>query len=330
MFFVRKKVFLLRAKNLQTVTMPKTQDSLKNIKFVIAGLDNAGKTSFLIALRQKYNFHDEIKNLKPTVRIEYSSLNFLNRWKINFWDMGGQERYREEYLDKPVYFSDTTFFYYFIDIQDESKFQESINYLNELLKVYSDFNFNREIIVCLNKSDPDLRDDKEISNRIKEIKKLVNILNEQFKFEFFNTTFYDISTITKVVSYSLNTLIKLNDLTKILQRIVRNLKSIYAVLYTDSGLIVADYFEEKLNPKEYLEVITSQVNEDLVLIQKLVGHNTLFLTKLSHFDDKSEFIIKYNLGSNNFYLRIIAPILEKEQVRSEIKDFQNDLIRVFT
>ena len=308
--------------------MSKTQDSLKNIKFVIAGLDNAGKTSFLIALRQKYNFHDKIKNLKPTVRIEYSSLNFLNRWEINFWDMGGQERYREEYLDKPVYFSDTTFFYYFIDIQDELKFQESINYLNELLKIYSDFNFNREIIVCLNKSDPDLRDDKEISNRIKEIKKLV-LVNERFKFEFFNTTFYDISTITKVVSYSLNTLIRINDITKTLKRIVTRLKSIYAVLYTDSGLIVADYFEETLNPKDYLEVITNHINEDLVLIQKLVDHNTLFLTRLSHFDDKSEFITKYNLGSINFYLRIIAPILEKEQVRSEIKDFQNDLMRVF-
>ena len=325
---MRNKVILSRAKNYQTLTMPKTQDSLKNIKFVIAGLDNAGKTSFLIALRQKYNFHDETKNLNPTVRIEYSSLNFLNRWKINFWDMGGQERYREEYLDNPVYFSDTTFFYYFIDIQDESKFQESINYLNELLKIYSDFNFNREIIVCLNKSDPDLRDDKEISNRIKEIKKLV-LINERFKFEFFTTTFYDISTITKVVSYSLNTLIKLNDITKTLQRIVKKLKCIYAVLYTDSGLIVADYYEEALNPNDYLEVITSHINEDLVLIQKLVGQNTLFLTKLSHFDDKSEFIIKYNLGSNNFYLRIIAPILEKEQVKSEIKDFQNDLMRVF-
>lgn len=309
--------------------MPKTQDSLKNIKFVIAGLDNAGKTSFLIALRQKYNFHDEIKNLKPTVRIHYSSLNFLNRWEINFWDMGGQERYREEYLDKPVYFSDTTFFYYFIDIQDESKFQESINYLNDLLKIYSDFNFNREIIVCLNKSDPDLRDDKEISNRIKEIKKLVNSLNEQFKFEFFTTTFYDIASIASTVSFSLNKLLKLNDMTKVLQRIVKNLNSIYAVLYTDSGLIVADYFEEMLNPKDYLEVITSSINEDLVLIQKLADRNTLFLTKLSHFDDKSEFIIKYSLGSNNFYLRIIAPILEKEQVRSEIKNFQNDLMRVF-
>ncbi len=79
--------------------MTNTQSNLKNIKFVLAGLDNAGKTSFLIALQQKYNFHDEVKNLNPTVRIEYSTLNFLNRWEIDFWDMGGQENYREHYLN---------------------------------------------------------------------------------------------------------------------------------------------------------------------------------------------------------------------------------------
>ena len=308
--------------------MNNTQNKLQNIKFVIAGLDNAGKTSFLIALRQKYDFHETVKNLKPTVRIEYSSLNFLNRWEINFWDMGGQEKYREEYLNKPIYFSDTTFFYYFIDIQDEIKIQDSIDYLNELLKIYSTFNFKKEIVLCLNKHDPDLRDDKDISDRIKEIKNLI-VQNDQFKFEFFTTTFYDISSITKVVSFSLNHLLKLNNLTTTLQRIVKNLNSIYAVLYTDSGLIVSDYFEEILDPKDYLEVITSQVNEDLVLIQKLAHHKTEFITKLTHSDNRSEFITRYNLASNTFYLRIFAPILEREQVRKEIKDFQDDLARVF-
>ena len=308
--------------------MTNTQSNLKNIKFVLAGLDNAGKTSFLIALRQKYNFHDEIKNLKPTVRIEYSTLNFLNRWEIDFWDMGGQDNYREDYLNKPIYFSDTTFFYYFIDIQDEIKFENAINYLNELLNIYSNLNFKKEVIICLSKFDLDLKDDKEILKKITKIKNLI-IRNEEFKFEFFTTTIFDISSITKVVSYSLNKLLALNNMTTVLQRIVKKLKSIYAVLYTDSGLIVSDYFEEILNPKDYLELITSKVNEDLVLIQKLAEHKTTFITKISHFDDKSEFITRYKIGSNDFYLRIFGPILEKERVKSEIKDFSKDLVGVF-
>jgi hypothetical protein len=243
--------------------------------------------------------------------------------------MGGQEKYREEYLNQPIYFADTTFFYYFIDIQDGTNVQNSIEYLNELLKIFKTFNFKKSIIICLNKMDPYLTDDGEISARIKDIKKLILLNNEQFKFEFFPTSFYDISSISKVVSFSLNKLIKLNDLTNVLQKIVKNLKSIYAVLYTDSGLIVSDYFEEILNPKDYLEIITSQVNEDLVLIQKLAENKTDFLTKLTHSDNKSEFITRYDLGANTFYLRIFAPILERERVRKEIKDFQDDLTRVF-
>ncbi|MFW9952338.1 MAG: ADP-ribosylation factor-like protein, partial [Candidatus Thorarchaeota archaeon] len=40
-------------------------------KIVIAGLDNAGKTSALIALRMKYNFYERVKYLKPTIKIDY-------------------------------------------------------------------------------------------------------------------------------------------------------------------------------------------------------------------------------------------------------------------
>ena len=57
-------------------------------KLVIAGLDNAGKTSALIALRQKYNFYERVKNLKPTIKIDYSSFKFLKTFRINLWDMG--------------------------------------------------------------------------------------------------------------------------------------------------------------------------------------------------------------------------------------------------
>ncbi len=308
--------------------MTESQSKLKNIKFVLAGLDNAGKTSFLIALQAKYNFQDKVKNLMPTVRIEYSTLNFLNRWEIDFWDMGGQENYREDYLNKPVYFSDTTFFYYFIDIQDEMKYEIALNYLNELLKIYSDLNFKKEIIICMNKHDPNLKEDKTISNREKELQKLI-IQNEEFKFEFFPTTYYDISSITKVVSYSLNKLLKFNNVTSFLQKIVKKFRSIYAVVYTDSGLIVSDYFEETFNPTDYLELITSKVNEDLVLIQKLAEKKTTFITKISHFDDKSEYITRFSIGPNVFYLRILGPILDKEKIKSELRDFPNDLARIF-
>ncbi len=72
-------------------------------KLVIAGLDNAGKTSALIALRHKYNFYERVKNLKPTIKIDYSSFKFLNTYRINLWDMGGQKKFRKKKAN-PEYF----------------------------------------------------------------------------------------------------------------------------------------------------------------------------------------------------------------------------------
>ena len=109
---------------------------MNDLKIIFAGLDNAGKTSFLIALRQKYNFYEHVENLKPTLKIDYNSFTFLNRFLINLWDMGGQEKYRKIYIDHPNYFFASNYFYFLIDIQDELRFDASIKYLHQLLDIF--------------------------------------------------------------------------------------------------------------------------------------------------------------------------------------------------
>ena len=93
------------------------------IKVIVSGLENAGKTSILRAMSLKYDFRDEILELKPTIRVEYQRTDFLGR-KVIFWDMGGQEKYRETYLSKTdIYFAGTDLFLYIIDIQDQESLQ---------------------------------------------------------------------------------------------------------------------------------------------------------------------------------------------------------------
>ena len=134
--------------------MANNSKKMEDIKLVIAGLDNAGKTSALIALRKKYNFIEKVKNLKPTIKIDYNSFDFMNHWTINMWDMGGQAKYRKIYVNNPIYFTETNYIYYLIDIQDELKIEESIRYLHELLDIYRSMDYSNEIIICFNKYDP--------------------------------------------------------------------------------------------------------------------------------------------------------------------------------
>ena len=90
----------------------------KNIKIVLGGLDNAGKSSMLIVIQKLYDFEKQVNNLKPTIRVKYHQLQVFGH-QLNFVDLGGQEKYRSLFVNNPVYFSDTDFLYFILDIQDE-------------------------------------------------------------------------------------------------------------------------------------------------------------------------------------------------------------------
>ncbi|MFX0071754.1 MAG: ADP-ribosylation factor-like protein, partial [Candidatus Hermodarchaeota archaeon] len=164
---VKKEILVIRDR------MANHMNNLEDIKIVIGGLDNAGKTSALIALRKKYNFHEEVKNLKPTIKIEYNSFDFINKYTINIWDMGGQQKYRKIYVNNPIYFTETNYLYYLIDIQDEFKIEESVHYLHDLLDIFRDMGYTNELILCFNKYDPKYRDNEEFVDRVEMIKNLI-------------------------------------------------------------------------------------------------------------------------------------------------------------
>ncbi|MFX1315196.1 MAG: ADP-ribosylation factor-like protein [Promethearchaeota archaeon] len=136
----------------------------EEIKLTIAGLDNASKTSFLITLRKKYNFYEHVKQLKPTINVDYSSFDFLNIYCINLWDMGGQAKFGKIYINNPIYFADTNYLFYLIDIQDELRFEESIHYLSDLLDIFRILEYSNEIIICFHKCDPKFKNSNDFSD----------------------------------------------------------------------------------------------------------------------------------------------------------------------
>ena len=140
------------------------------LKVIISGLDNAGKTSILTALDKKYDFRDEIMQLKPTIKVKYRRTRFLNMPAV-FWDMGGQEKYRDIYLkDSDVYFSETGLFIYVIDIQDKDKLESSLNYLDLVMQYFIKNNIDVPIIVTFHKYDPDIRSYEEINEDIRKLR----------------------------------------------------------------------------------------------------------------------------------------------------------------
>jgi small GTP-binding protein len=146
-------------------------------KVVVIGLDNAGKTAILTKFGGKLGIKD-LSNLKPTKGVDRQIIKGENLDLI-VWDMGGQEQYRENYLETPEkYFIEIDLLLYVIDIQDQFRFDESIQYFNEILDIIITLEQKPWIMVFLHKMDPDIKNDPEISLRIELLK---DVLKENFR-----------------------------------------------------------------------------------------------------------------------------------------------------
>ncbi|MFX0074450.1 MAG: ADP-ribosylation factor-like protein [Candidatus Hermodarchaeota archaeon] len=292
-------------------------------KLVFAGLDNAGKTSALIALRQKYNFYERVKNLKPTIRIDYSAFKFLNKFRINLWDMGGQKKFRKIYVGNPIYFEDTDYIYYLIDIQDETKFEETVEYLYELLEIYRTLSYSNEVLICFSKFDPQFRKKAEFIDRANMIKELIISHNKDIKFEFFNISYYDISSISKALSRSLTKLLNLNDINNGLKGLINNFSCNYAILYTDSGIVISDYYTDTMDIREFENKISHKISEDLEFFQRLKDDNVDIDDRIVYSSDRTDYVKQFSMTTENkkntLYIGVSTSVSSINEIKSEIE-----------
>jgi small GTP-binding protein len=300
---------------------------MEEIKLVIAGLDNAGKTSALIALRHKYNFHERVKNLKPTIKVDYSTFDLLNHYRINIWDMGGQEKFRKIYLNTPIYFEETDYLYFLIDIQDEFKYEEAIKYLHDVLDIYRQLKYNHEVIICFNKYDPEFINNSDFIERSNMIKNLIYKHNDDMQFRFFNTSYYDISSISRAMSYSMNKVSKLEKLSDDLKNMAEKYQCEYIILYTENGIIVSDVYNNTMDMRKYEEQINDKISDDLAFFQRLKDQNVKIDDKVNLSNDRIEYVKKYVINFNEkpttFYLGISTNAESINDIKIELEMIPN-------
>lgn len=169
-------------------------------KLIIFGLDNAGKTTILTAMKKLQN--SDVYDLQPTkgVNIEkFTAIDGFSNIETNcfIWDFGGQKQYRETYLqDAPKYFSDVDNAIYVIDIQDKKRFDLSLKYLKEVLELLKQYDSDKTVdfLVFLHKFDPELQNNEEYKNRSKYLKeRLKNLFKPlNYTFKIFETTVFTI------------------------------------------------------------------------------------------------------------------------------------------
>ena len=138
-------------------------------------------------MKQKFDIEKQIRNLKPTLKVERSGLSFLNH-NIQNWDFGGQQKYREEYLAyKDRYLTGIDLIFFVVDTQDSLRFDEAYGYFNEIASYLVDNNISIPIVIMMHKVDPSSAEDPTILNNIQTIQGKFQPWMDTFNLRFFST-----------------------------------------------------------------------------------------------------------------------------------------------
>ena len=167
-------------------------DSYK--KLLIVGLENSGKSSIVLSIIGKSNLFDYM-SLNPTQGLKV--INFKSyESQFNIWDLGGQESYRDEYLNKfEEYISGCSKILYIIDIQDVPRYDQALLYLEKILNKIQQLHLNIDVSIFLHKYDPNLHElhpeitEESLDALINKVKKLIP---KEFFFEIYKSTIYTI------------------------------------------------------------------------------------------------------------------------------------------
>jgi len=213
-------------------------------KIAFLGLDFAGKTSIITAITKRFGFEDEVQNLTPTRKVRRDTFNFLGIEFIRL-DLGGQEQYRIDYLANPgKYLGGTDLIYYVIDAQDFDRYNESLDYLEQILLYFKEEQQNPHILILFHKCDPELRKNKEINQKVLTLKQSLTKFSHAFNIFFFETTIYDIKSIMDGFSSGLSLLFdKIEMVSNLFSEISKNYKALMIALFDSRGITIGEFYK---------------------------------------------------------------------------------------
>ena len=300
---------------------------MTQFKVIFTGIQNAGKTSIIKVLDRQFH---KLARLVPTKGAE-RSLSTILGFPVTKWDLGGQEKYRKEYLSsrkETLLESDVVIFV--VDIQETETYTEAINYYKRVLGVLEEAGEKPDVIVCLHKADPEVYDNFKAN--ITDLMKHCEDASKLFHHRFFVTSIYNRRSIIEAFSYACARFLPKKDaIDMLLKNFVGEVKEAGNIvegvfLLDQNSIFISQIFENKkvesysltasmgiLSTIESFEEVGSfsslilEVNQEYQFYVRKVGDlYTVIVGK--KFDVEKV----WNLYNDN-YLTDLEEILEKEE-----------------
>jgi ADP-ribosylation factor-like protein 2 len=105
--------------------LKKTKEREREVRLLMLGLDNAGKTTIL----KKYNGED-VSTISPTLGFNIKTLEYQG-YQLNVWDVGGQSTIRSYWRN---YFEQTDGLIWVVDSGDKLRLEDCRRELHMLLQ----------------------------------------------------------------------------------------------------------------------------------------------------------------------------------------------------
>lgn len=216
----------------------------ESAKILFTGLDDAGKTSIILALQREFS---KIAVLSPTRGAQRRIFDFLGK-EISEWDLGGQVAYRISYLKNPdKYFEGTESAIYVVDIQNKPRLPESISYFKDVIEQFRKLEIEPPVYIFLHKLDPALRRSaaNEMKNLIIDLKERLRKTTDYKKIYFYETSIYDFASIIHAMSEILLSLYPKSELIeKTIVEFAKKMDSEGIVVIDDNSLIIGSYYKD--------------------------------------------------------------------------------------
>ncbi len=266
----------------------------RRIKILFTGLENTGKSSFLLTIKRKFS---ELPSLLPTTEIVKDSLDFLGT-TIMKWDIPGQENLREKIFKKSeLYIFESDVIYFFIDIQNP-RIQESKKFLENIMKVLKENNSNIPILFILTKMDEDIANLESIQKTVQNIKEeLVNIVKD-CPFKFFETSIFSIFSVLNAFSYGIRQLSPNREMLEhLLKEFLSLVKMETGLLLNENGIVIANKDlskDSKLTSIPHSQIFEIAAPQFATIAKQFNEYATINENKLIryHFSDNEIVLLK--------------------------------------
>jgi len=299
----------------------------RQLKILLTGLDKAGKTSFMKGIRRKYS---EIIKSIPTKGVERTEETIFEEQNslINIWDLGGQKKYRERYLEQSdVYLYNVDLMFYFIDIQDVDRIEEALNLFRKILDLLIELDEFPPIVICLNKFDPDLKGSKEIFKNLEVIADAINVNSDRFFIKIFQTSIFDHWSLISAYSFGLTQLSPNRELFRNqLKKFAKKINSEAILLLNENGIILSNFSRSEISGKVF-EISAPHFQTLYKTFKEFKLLDQGFMVSSGIADESKKVIFKkiviekYNL----YLLLFLEKSLEIEKIEKNLPEFLENL-----